>query len=315
MNRKLKAKIIFHIGLEKTGTTSFQSFCTDNRALLRRESVLYPTNNFGFSKNSHEPLVACYFPKNAASQLVMRSSRRDKAVILRSLNREIERASADTILISAEHFSSRFSATHIRQLAADFSDYDCQIAVVVRDHVARILSAYSTTIASGRYLTLQDFVDEICHTSNLYIRYRETISQWEDIFGAENMIVFPYREKYNVVELLAKSLISPNIQLRRTSGYAQNKSFGASAVEARRLINEDLSHDHQPDASKFRAASILGHIRHAIRKNTIRRSEDRLRLNEDQFRRVNDIAEIDRHWLEDRYRIRLDDQLSGRDVL
>lgn len=104
MREKVKRKVIFHIGLEKTGTTSFQSFCTRNLTELLRHSVLYPTYNFAFFGNNHDPLVASYFPKNAASQLGMRSSHWEKETVFRSLTSEIERASTDTVLISAEHF-------------------------------------------------------------------------------------------------------------------------------------------------------------------------------------------------------------------
>ena len=313
--KKSRTKIIFHIGLEKTGTTSFQSFCTDNRVWLRRQSVLYPTNNFGFSKNSHEPLVACYFPNSLAGQLMMRTSRYGKHVILQSLHREIQRASVDTVLISAEHFSSRFSPAHILQLATDFSDYDCRIAIVVRDHVTRVLSAYSTTIVSGRHLTLKEFVDEICHPSNLYIRYRETIAQWEAVFGHNSMMVFAYREKYNIVEILVNNLISPNVKSHRIGDYIQNTSFGASGIEKLRLINKDLSERQEPGAPKFHPVSILDYMLHALRKKAVRPTEDRLHFSEEQLERVNSIAEPDRRWLADRYSICLEAQCSDHDVL
>ena len=306
MREEVRRTIIFHIGLEKTGTTSFQTFCTDNCAELVRHSVLYPANNFAFSKGSHGPLVACYFPKNAANQLMIPSSHRDKEAVLRSLTREIKRASTHTVLISAEHFSSRFSAEQIQELAADFSDYDCQIAIVVRDHVSRALSAYSTTIASGRHLTLEAFVDELCHQNNKYMRYKETIEQWERVFGRGNISIISYHEKHNIVESLVRSVISPDIPTHRIAAYAENKSLGASTLEALRVINEELSEQLRSGASNHRFAYLLGRIRHAIRKAAINRSRDQLQLAEDQLNRLTAIAEIDRRWLKDCYDVRLE---------
>jgi hypothetical protein len=304
MTKKSRPTIIFHIGFEKTGTTSFQAFCTNNRALLLQQSVLYPVYNYGFSRGSHEPLASSYFPKNAARQLMMRSSNRDRGAVLRSLFGEIEAVSADTVLISAEHFSSRFSASHIRELAADFSNYNCQIAVVVRDHVSRALSAYSTSIASGRYLTLDDFVNEICHVANNYIRYKETIIQWESVFGNGNINVIPYNN--NIVEVLAKHLISSHTHFNIIGRYEKNKSFGASTIESRRLANEILSKHRSRFKSIFHPLSVATRIRSAFKQNAIENLEDRLRFNEEQLRRVNAIAEIDRLWLENHYHVQLE---------
>jgi hypothetical protein len=304
----LAANIIFHIGLEKTGTTSFQRFCTDRRAQLLSHGILYPTRNSGFFKTSHEPLAACYFPDGAARELAMRSSNRDRASVVRSLIGEIEGASVDTALVSAEHFSSRFDAKRIDALAADFSRYDCRIAIVLRDHAARALSAYSTAILSGRYLTLQDYVDEICGPANIYIRYRETISQWEDVFGRANIRLIAYRRDDNMVGVLARALISPEMHAPRAGDYFEKKSPGAAAIEARRRINQDSYVRRCEGASAFDLKSLLARARHATAQRTIEDSSDRLRFNADQLGRIEAIAQGDRQWLAEHYDFTLDEQ-------
>lgn len=307
----MRKKLIFHIGLEKTGTTSFQSFCAGNHALLLRHSVLYPTNRAMIWNRHHGPLVACYFPKNAATQETIGVPYREKDRVLRSLNREIEQAAIDTVLISAEHLSSRFSAAQIGQLAADFSDYDCRIAVVVRDHISRALSSYCTTIESGRHPTVDEYIREICHENSNYMRYKDTITQWENSFGKENIMVFPYSVRENIVSCLARSLISPEIRSRRIASYTQNKSAGASAIEALRLTNKKLSNgagsgQGHLDMLKYYATYLPARIRHAFRKYLEKAVRDRLLLTEDQLQRLNAIAEADRRWLEDRYRVYLE---------
>lgn len=244
---------------------------------------------------------------------MMRSSRRDKATVLRSLLGEIEAACVDTVLMSAEHLSSRFSATHIQELAADFSNYDCLIAVVVRDHVSRALSAYSTSIASGRHLTLDDFVNEICHPHNNYIRYRETITQWEAIFGEKNIIVISYNDK-DIITVLAKNLISLDISSRRNDYYDKNKSIAAPLLESDRLANEAAAKYRWRVKSKFNPLAIAARIRHAMTRNAIESSQGRLRLDEEQFRRVNEIADIDRRWLADHYHVQLENFRSDGDA-
>jgi hypothetical protein len=55
-----RIKVIFHIGLEKTGTTSFQRFCTRNARRLLKHNVLYPKRSSAFHALNHTPLTASY---------------------------------------------------------------------------------------------------------------------------------------------------------------------------------------------------------------------------------------------------------------
>lgn len=160
-------------------------------------------------------------------------------------------------------------------------------------------------------MTLPDYVSGLCYPSNMYMRYKETITQWEVVFGKENIIVIPYIEKENIINALARSLISPEIRLHGIAAYFENKSSGASAIEVLRLINKERSDQQQSGASKYRCAYLLFRIRNAIRKRTIKASQDRLHLSEDQLQRLNTIAEVDRLWLEERYRVRLENQHFG----
>jgi hypothetical protein len=136
----MKRRIIFHIGLEKTGTDSFQRFCTEQHNRLRQAGTLYPIDNLAFAKHNHEPLVACYLGYRDRS---IRSSAQPREIVLRSVKADVDRNDCGNVLISAEHFSSRFRDAEIAQLAADFAEFDCRIAVVLRDHRARLYSAYS----------------------------------------------------------------------------------------------------------------------------------------------------------------------------
>ena len=62
-------RLVLHIGLEKTGTTSFQAFCADNRAALAARGALYPANAECFLRLNHAPLAASYFIKYRAAAI------------------------------------------------------------------------------------------------------------------------------------------------------------------------------------------------------------------------------------------------------
>jgi hypothetical protein len=298
----MRKTIIFHIGLEKTGTTSFQKFCTFNRAKFMQHSVAYPTDNYAFYKHNHGPLVACYFPEQGTDLLITNSPYRSRETVLKSLNQEITKADVGSIILSSEHFSSRFSSMQIHQLAADFSDYYCKIAVVVREHNLRALSAYNTTIMSGRHLTLHEYIDELCNETNLYIRYKETISLWESAFGAKNIIVIKYDECSNIVYDLVKKLISPEFKFIGIKSYTENRSLGASEIEIRRLINKRISPHLQTGAS-ISYKDYIEIIRYVVRKIILKTSPDRLQISENDLQRLEAIAEIDRQWLEEHYNV------------
>jgi hypothetical protein len=89
---------------------------------------------------------------------------------------------------------------------------------------------------------------------------------WEDVFGKDNVIVVCYIEKNNIIDVLARTLISQEICLHRTSAYARNKSSGASAIEALRLLNKQIFDHQHLAAAKYCWADHLFRIRNAIKK-------------------------------------------------
>jgi hypothetical protein len=299
----MRKTIIFHIGLEKTGTTSFQKFSTLNRAKFLQHSVAYPVDNYAFYKYNHGPLVACYLHEQGKDLLITNSRCRSREDVLKSLNQEIAGTSVSNFILSSEHFSSRFSSMQIQQLAADFSDYHCKVVVVVREHNSRALSAYSTTIMSGRHLTLDEYIDELCNETNLYMRYKETISSWESVFGTENIVVKKYTEGNNIVIDLVKNLIYSEFNFIGNKFYNENRSSSASKIEIRRLINKRLSPYLQTGPSNFSYKDYFDIILYVIRKIILKTSQDRLQISENDLQRLEAIAEIDRQWLEEHYNV------------
>src|SRR6185437_1611149 len=135
-----------------------------------------------------------------------------------------------------EHLSSRFDAARIAALAADLADYEVSVAVVVRHPMARALSAYATTIASGRTLTLAAFVEELLAPDNPYLSTRRTIEAWSQVFGRERMIVVAYARGQDITSALLARLIPsapPAI-----GGPRHNVSPAAAVIERLRRANE-----------------------------------------------------------------------------
>ena len=299
-----RQRVIFHIGLEKTGTTSFQEFCTDQKLLLKHHGVLYPTASWAFRKYNHAPLVSCYLDYRDFS---MASSGRRRGDVLRSLNEEISRSGLGTVLISSEHLSSRFREAEIAKLRADFSAFDCRIAVVVRDHRARLFSAYTQTILSGRHLNFDEYCTEVFHPDNRYLRYAPTIAAWEQSFGHENINVLCYSPTHDIVQRLGTALVAPDLPVTEAFSYRTNIAMNQRAAERLRHFNAAIAHlpgFSHPAARRFLQvprrgmAQLLSWIFSAERTH-------HWVLSEPNLRRLNDIADADSLWLNERYNIDL----------
>lgn len=299
--------IIFHIGLEKTGTDSFQHFCKANHRRLLEQSVLYPTESLAFAGQSHGPLAACYLPYPDLSIAPGRA----RADVLASLRAEIARAKPKTVLISAEHFSSRFREAEIEQLARDFAGYSCQIAVVVREHAARIRSAYAQTILAGRTPSFEDYCDEVLDPEHRYVRYRATLEPWDRVFGRAAMRVLSLAPGTNAVDMLCRMLL-PTVKAPAATSYWDNRSLGASAIEALRQVNLSLP-SHEPQRRDvmgrlkwqlLRLARLR--IRALIARAAGDRPQGRFRMSERNRARLEEIASADRAWLAATYGVTLE---------
>jgi hypothetical protein len=300
----MKRRLTFHIGLEKTGTDSFQRFCTEQHEVLRRGGTLYPTRSLAFAAYNHEPLVACYLDYPDFS---IRSSGHARAEVLCALMAEIETADVPAILISGEHFSSRFRQPEIRQLAVDFSGFDCRIAVVVREHRARLYSAYSQAVLSGRDMTLEAYCDEVFDPGNPYMRYAETIGAWEAMFGRDNVAVFRHSRGQDIVPVLCAALIAADMPLTPARRYWDNLSIGSRATEWLRRANRAVNRLPGTSHPTIRAA-MRGPRRGLARllaKLAVRDDKSGWRLGECNERRLTEIAAADDAWLQRHYGIAL----------
>ena len=304
----MKPKIVFHIGLEKTGTDSFQRFCKENYRALLRSGVLYPTRSLAYGQSNHGPLVACYLPYRDFN---IGPAGRKRPDILASLRREADRTSPKIILFSAEHFSSRFRAEQIRELAADFKEHDCQVVVAVREHRARIYSAYSQTIKNGRSLTLDQFCEELFRPDNPYTRYRDTITPWESTFGKANVRVLASLPGADIVPVLSETIFPEAAPTLKTSAYWDNQALGATSIEALRMANtalyrgqhHDLSQNNYPKWLTLRLIQLR--IRSLIAKAAGEAPQGRFRLGEANLRQLKAITDIDLPWLESSHGIQL----------
>lgn len=236
----------------------------------------------------------------------MTSSWRDRRSVLSSLLEEIAGTkSARAVLISAEHFSSRFYAADVRRLASDFGNFDCEIVVVLRTHEVRAFSAYSSTIRAGRRLTADQFLDELLLPANWYVRYRETVERWEKVFGKSNTKVLLFEESGNVIETLARCGLTPGANLGSASRYFMNFEHSACTLEALRRVNERISPEDDfatPQLLRFKVTSLArARILRALAAAAPACASLGACVTADRRARLDALAAADRAWLKAEY--------------
>ncbi len=158
----------------------------------------------------------------------------------------------DATLISSEFFSSRFGESEIASLAHDFEDYDCHVVAVVRPHIERLRSAYSSLVSAGSRWTFEEFVRQtivatpddkgphsiFCDVHYRYPRYKTTLSLWEKYFNKQISII-----DYSITDHIASRIIRtiiPELDLSALPMGRHNVSLPWQILEKMRAINYDF---------------------------------------------------------------------------
>jgi len=143
-------KLYLHIGTEKTGTTSIQQFLTKNySSLLSKHNILYPDHPVLFDKNAHFPMAGAFL-NPLYCDFVEQNNISNPNDISKTLLEEYDKYNPNLMVLSAEHFSSRFMETDVSNLSKILSSFHVKIIVYVRRQDSMALSSFSTGVWTGR---------------------------------------------------------------------------------------------------------------------------------------------------------------------
>lgn len=181
----MKRRLVLHLGLWKSGTTTIQSFLRGNPQRLAEIGVHYP--QVGPENPDHPyfcPKPATDFMAQEVShQFLGRELAGRKSRSLADLPlwttafRLIEASEAQTAIISYEDFSAQVPLYRFDAIAERLRSFEVVGIVYLRPQEAWAVSLYSHFVRGGRTsLTFQDFVDSI--------RPRLTYSDLLDRIGA-----------------------------------------------------------------------------------------------------------------------------------
>lgn len=253
-------RCILHIGTEKTGTSSIQSFLHQNRDALRSHGVLF-AESVGAPNNRALP-VAAYSPTRRDEYTQSLGIQTDLQLtahqdgIIAALRDEVAGAGdSDTVIFSSEHIHSRLTTEgevkRLHRLVESLPFEEIDVIVYLREQVACVESLYSTAVLFGGRTDppplpgTEEYWDNICDHRRTLVRYR-------DVFGAAHVTPRLFGERTlkngSVVDdfLEAARLEIPHDRL--TSAGRENEHLSALGIELLRRLNlrlgtsrEDLS--------------------------------------------------------------------------
>ena len=235
-------RFVIHIGTHKTGSSSIQAFCAENRDVLLSRGVIYPLTRHGNKNLNH---LAAGVGRGQPADLERLVARAVKLA---------KRKDAKVVLLSAESFYAMTGFFHCLE-GRDVGDYIERERACIQS-IRRVIPADDVTIIC--YLRRQDefleslfaqrvkavpgFAGRIATFAELahdILDYAFHLELWADAFGAGNVVVRPYHMvKDNLLQDLVKQ-VTGNSQLdgfRPLKGRL-NTRLSCDAIEFKRILN------------------------------------------------------------------------------
>jgi len=236
------AKIVFHIGTHKTGTTALQNQLFRNRKLLERQGVIYPEVGIGPSHSGHHELAW------AAAGQSHRLKKSNASAIFEKARFAIETAGDQTVVFSSEEFGN-LSPKLIEKMGAELGIESANIVVYFRNQIDYLIAQYKQHIKQfeTRYTgTLLDYIVEFNILNRM--SYAALVSGWANIFGKESINIRVYDRadlvKGDIVEDFCQviELDSGVLKNDTKDNSSDNKSISDFAAEVLRYANRlDMS--------------------------------------------------------------------------
>ncbi|MBS0385276.1 MAG: hypothetical protein JSS00_07995, partial [Proteobacteria bacterium] len=205
-------RLLLHIGTEKTGTKSLQTWFAQNREPLRQQGVHYPTS---LGDRVHRSLALFAMDPNQPDERFVQegiqSAVDHQAFCERTFNsftRECDAfAAIPTWILSCEQLHSRLATQEMVERVKSFlCDRFESIKVIVhlRPQVDLAVSLASTGARGGTRINAAWFAPD--PEQEYYFNYNLSVGWWENVFGENAVTIVPFKRKPNLVKMLIDEL-------------------------------------------------------------------------------------------------------------
>lgn len=270
------SKIILHIGVHKTATTTIQNTLTNEREKLAALGVLYPlfyANEFIF--NNHSIPLFSLFSKYPERYHINKTHGFTTKEAIQQLHQgysdqlraQVSSFSGDTLVLSGEDLSN-FKSQNLDQLKAFLQevthpDIKIQVVVVCRHPVTRFRSSVQFTV-SNFGMRMKKAIEFHSVRKN---QYQTLINNFVTVFGRENISVLKYEDMLGHPFGPAGAfleMINPSIPAKiKPQIIFENAGFSYEAVILSNAINHawPVSRDYSLHAERlFPVATFLSEL-------------------------------------------------------
>ncbi|MDQ7080568.1 MAG: hypothetical protein Q9M41_07885 [Paracoccaceae bacterium] len=233
-------KLLFHIGTEKTGTTSMQNWLAENRVQLLKHGV-FACRSLGALSNRKISLWAQdesrpdrgFLSLGITTATQRRAFRQSLPATFAAEVAKARDLGCRIMVISNEHCHSRLRSQAEVNRAADFlAPHFAQIEILcaLRPQIDMAISLAST-LSRQRHRVDRRFLRRVV-PENPYYDLDSLVSRWETAFGAHNVTLVPYRHFPDMAAWLAAHLGVDDRSL-----HPARRSNGPLDVQTMALIN------------------------------------------------------------------------------
>jgi len=196
-------RLIVHIGYNKTGTSSIQSYCFEHAEALRRDGLCYST--IGTHDNAHY-VVSKLFIGAPSSEAV-----NTPPDLMERFREDFERSGCESLLLSSEYLvlANHIHIQAIRDALYKYFQVDeCKIVVYLRRHDLWFESLFNQAVKNVDSppweLDIKDYVIQSLGGAGNRPHYFTVLEHWAKEFGKDAMIVRPFE----TAQFVGGSLIS-----------------------------------------------------------------------------------------------------------
>ncbi|MEM9710077.1 MAG: hypothetical protein AAF871_14950 [Pseudomonadota bacterium] len=250
------SKVVFHIGLRKTGSSALQETLSKCDSLLGHYGVNYPARLTHFP--AHQELAWSLLEEFDNLPADWRSF----DVVADQYRRQIEGnavKSLDTIISSEDLSLISFSFNDLHRFYSAFKEYDPVIFLFERDPVSFHISNYKHAIVAGR--EKRNFMDFTLGVNKIaYAQLGHVASIWEQFFGMDRVLRASYdddtRREKGILWFFLNKAMGIDIEVDSVERQS-NRSIPDSAVEYVLSLNRS----ELPDAD-------ISRLKDEIQRNT-----------------------------------------------
>jgi hypothetical protein len=228
-------RAIIHIGMPRTGSTTFQHMLFHARDALRSQGILYP------DLTPRSAPAQTYLSHQLFGQaLDGRRPRHERDALLRTLSDELARTDCDVVLLSYEDFlhqQPRFRVPHLLKTLFEEHGFSAEALVAVKPQDEHLNSMYTLrTLLMRERLGFAHFAR--CTAGSRQMSYDRLIEPWIDAFSGRVRAVPVRDRRFPKAPLMHRMLSAVSLYRRVAPAIAQgdtqrveNRSPGPVAVE------------------------------------------------------------------------------------